>query len=344
MLQARLKHSLPGFSLDLAFECRPGITVLFGPSGAGKSRIFELLTGLATPSGGRIMLDDSILFDGETRVNLPPQLRRCGLVAPLFPHLTVSENLAFAAHSLPSRERARRLKETLDEFELTAAAHRRPAALTGNEPLRAALARALIRSPRLLLLDDAARGLAPAHRQELYSILRSLENLPILLATNDLESSVEVAASLLLLDQGRLLQSGPPRQVLDHPASADAARLLGLHVLLPAEILALDPGRQTSRLRCLETELNGPYYPGHLLGDRVTLCLLSSALRALPRSGAPAANQLPVTLTHFAERTQSVLLHFAEGITVEMPRPVFEPLRATREWLVEFPPAALHIL
>lgn len=344
MLQARLKHTLPGFSLDLAFECRPGITVLYGPSGAGKSLAFELLTGLVTPSGGRVMLDDSILFDGETRVNLPPRLRRCGLVAPLFPHLTVSENLAFAAHNLPARERARRIRETLDEFELTAAANRRPAALTGNEPLSAAIARALIRTPRLLLLDDSARGLSPAHRQELYSILRSLTGLPILLATTDLEASVEVADTLLLLEAGRLLQAGPTRQVLDRPASADAARLLGLHILVPAEILGLDPGRQTSRVRCLDTELTGPYYPGHLLGDRVTLCLLPAALKALPRSGAPAANQLPATLTQIAERTQTVVLHFAEGLTVEMPRSAFEPLRATREWLVELPPASLNIL
>jgi ABC-type sulfate/molybdate transport systems ATPase subunit len=344
MLQARLKYSRPGFSLDVSFECRPGITVMVGPSGAGKSLTLELLAGLELPAAGRVMLDDSILFDGETRVNLAPRLRRCGLVAPLFPHLTVSENLAFAAQSLPSRERARRMKETLEQFELTSAAHRRPAALSGNEPVRAALARALVRPPRLLLLDDPARGLAPAHRQELYSILRSLDPLPILFTTTDLDASVEIAQWLLLLQQGRLLQAGPMRQVLDHPASAEAAHLLGLHVLLPAEILGLDPGRQTSRIRCLDTELAGPYYPGHLLGDRVTLCLLPSALRALPRSGAPAANQRPATIVQITERTQSVVLHFEEGISVEMPRTVFEPLRATREWLVEFPPAALSIL
>ncbi len=344
MLQARLKHSLPGFSLDIALECRPGITVLYGPSGSGKSLTLQLLTGLATPTAGRVMLDDSILFDGETRVNLAPRLRRCGLLAPLFPHLTVSANLAFAAHGLPARERARRMKETLEQFELTAAANRLPAALTGNEPFRAALARTLVRPPSLLLLDDPGRGRTPIDRQELYSILRSLHSLPILLATADLDASVEVAQSLLVLHQGRLLQSGPTRQVLDRPASADAARLLGLHFLLPAEILGLDPGRQTSRLRCLDSELTGPYYPGHLLGDRVTLYLLPSSLRALPRSGAPAANQLPVSLESVAERTQSVVLYFQEGLAVEIPRRVFEPLRATREWLVEIPPAALNIL
>lgn len=344
MLQARLKYSAPGFSLDAAFECRPGVTVLYGPAKAGKSLTLQLLTGLVTPTAGRIMLDDSILFDGETRVNLSPRLRRCGLLAPLFPHLTVRDNLAFATHGLPARDRASRVKEALEQFHLSGAANRLPAALAGSEPLRAALARALIRTPRLLLLDDPARGLTPAHRQELYSILRSLDDLPILLATADLDHSAEVAQSLLVLEEGRLLQAGSVRQVLDHPASAATARLLGLHVLLPAEILGLDPGRQTSRLRCLDTEFAGPYYPGHLLGDRVTLYILPSALRALPRSGTPGANQLPVSLQSIAERTQSVVLHFNEGLAVEMPRPVFEPLRATREWVVEIPPAALNIL
>ncbi len=356
MLQVRLKHAFParpgsrGFSLDLAFEARPGVTVLFGPSGSGKTLTLDSIAGFATPTAGRILLDDSILFDGETRVNLPPQARRCGYVFQnyaLFPHMTLADNLAFAAHALPPRERARQVKDSLEQFQLTDVAARRPGELSGGQKQRGSIARALLRAPRMLLLDEPAQGLDAPLRQELYSILRSVRaqyETPIVLVTHSLEECFELGDSLQLISEGHIIQSGTPRQVLDHPASPEAARLLGVYTLLPAEIRALDPGRQTSRIRCLDHDLNGPYYPSHFIGDRITLCLLPSVLRALPRFGAPAENQIPATLERVAERPHSVILHFAEGLSVEMPRSAYEPLRQTREWLIEFPPAALRIL
>ncbi len=165
---------------------------------------------------------------------------------------------------------------------------------------------------------------------------------PILLVTHDLEECFELGEEMLVLREGRLAQTGPPRRVVDHPASADVARLLGLFSLLPVEIVALDPGRNSSRLRYCEFDLAGPYFPGHFKGDRVCLCVRPEQLRAAPRDGRPGANQVPAQLLSVVDKPSTVRLEFAGDLAVEMPRAAYEPLRQTKEWVVEFPPEALR--
>src|SRR5450432_2054801 len=108
-----------GFHLNVNFEARAGITALYGPSGSGKTLTLDSIAGFLAPDTGRIMLGDRILFDAKAPVNLRPQQRTCGYVVQnhaLFPHMTVRQNLAFAAHELPRLERHRRIAELLDRF------------------------------------------------------------------------------------------------------------------------------------------------------------------------------------------------------------------------------------
>ena len=140
MLSARIKkHFAPradstGFTLDVEFAATQGITVLFGPSGAGKTLLLDAVAGFVKPDEGRVMLDDEILYDGATNVCLPPQKRNCGYVFQnyaLFPHMTVRENLAFAAERRPRLERHRRVVDMLEKFRLTEVAGRRPHEVSG---------------------------------------------------------------------------------------------------------------------------------------------------------------------------------------------------------------------
>jgi len=361
MIKARIRKRFApgpdssGFALDVEFHAEAGVTVFFGPSGAGKTMTLEAIAGFVRPDEGRMLLDDEILFDAASGVDLPPQLRHCGYVFQnyaLFPHMTLRQNLAFAAscsrrEHLPRLERHRKVNEMLDRFHLADVAGRRPREVSGGQKQRCSIARALIGSPRLLLLDEPARGLDATLRTQLYEVLRQVRSefrTPVLLVTHDLEECFELAEEMIVLREGRIVQRGRPAGVFDQPATVEVARLLGAFNLLPVEITALDPVQKTSRLRYNEFELAGPYFPGRFRGDRVTLCVRPEELRAVPRDGKPGPNQVPAKLIRFSERPQGVRLEFEGDIAASLPRAEFETQRHNKEWVIEFPAHRLRVL
>jgi ABC-type sulfate/molybdate transport systems ATPase subunit len=184
-------------------------------------------------------------------------------------------------------------------------------------------------------------------RAELYQTLRQVRadfTTPILLVTHDLEECFELGDEMIILREGRIVQSGPPPGILQQPANVEVARLLGAFNLLDCEIVALDPGRNTSRVRIGDCELNGPYFPGRLKGDRVRLCVRPESLRALAREGKPGANQMPVRFLRVVEKPQWMRLEFAGDLLVDMPRAEWLRLRDTKDWLVEFPPESVQVV
>ena len=356
MIQARIrKQFAPGeesaaFSLDVDFKAEAGITGLFGPSGAGKTLTLDSIAGFVRPDEGRILLDDEILFDGASRVHLPARARRCGYVFQnyaLFPHMTLRGNLEFAVERIPRLERHRKVNEMLEKFHLAEVSGRRPYELSGGQKQRCSIARALIGSPRLLLLDEPARGLEAPLRAELYAVLRQVREefqIPALLVTHDFEECLELGDEMLVLREGRVVQSGTPRKVFEYPANVDVARLLGVYNLLPVEIRGLDPGRNVSRLRYQDFELTGPYFPGRLIGDRVWLCIRPDVLTASPKDGRLGTNQMPATLVRAVEKVERVRLEFADDIAVEVLRPAFEKYQSVKDWVIEFPSSSLRVL
>ena len=356
MVQARLRKTFPagpdsaGFSLDLEFQATGGVTVFFGPSGAGKTLVLNSIAGFVKPDEGRILLDDEILFDGASGVHLAPQARHCGYVFQnyaLFPHMTLRQNLRFAAERKPRLERHRQVNEMLERFRLVDAAGRRPHEVSGGQRQRCSIARALIGEPKVLLLDEPTQGLDAPLRAEFYDALRQVRadfKTPMLLVTHDLEECFELGEQMLILREGKIAQSAPPREILNQPANLEVARLLGAFNLLPGEIRALDPGRNTSRVQVGEFELAGPYLPGRLKGDRVTVCVRPEELRAVAKNGRPGPNQMPAKLLRAIDKPQWMRLEFAGGIVVDLPRPEYERQRHNQEWAVEFPADSLRVL
>src|SRR5205085_2459760 len=150
------KRLTDGFALDLAFETRAGINILFGPSGSGKTTTLRAIAGLVAPDAGRIAHNEQIYFDSTAHINLPIQQRRIGFVfqeGTLFPHLTAEQNVAYGitARVQAKREHARAL---LAQFGVEHLAARYPRELSGGEQQRVALARALAPAPSVLLLDE----------------------------------------------------------------------------------------------------------------------------------------------------------------------------------------------
>ena len=361
MVDARLIKRFPScpdseaFELNIHLRAGPGITVLFGPSGAGKTLTLNCLGGFTKPDEGRILVNDQLYFDAATQVHLAPQRRRCGYIFQdhaLFPHMTVRENLRFAASATNSDKgrglnRRRRINELLETFELTELAARKASQLSGGQKQRAALARILVSEPRMLLLDEPSRGLDARLRQAFYDLLRQTRDrlqVPILLVTHDLEECFELADSVCLLQSGRLLQSGERNSVFAKPSTVDIARSLGVYNIIPASITALDPGRDKSRLSVLNSEVEGSYLPGHLIGDHGFLCVRQFETKVLPLDVRPSQNQLNLRVLGHNSCSRGVRIAFEHDIFAITSETEFEQVRGSERLRIEIPPAALYFI
>jgi molybdate transport system ATP-binding protein len=326
--------------LDIDLPLADGITAMHGPPGAGKTAILEAIAGYARPERGRILIDDAIVFDAESRVNLAPRRRRCAWVgarAALFPQMTVRQNLLFAASRWARLERTKRVAEMLERFELADTLEMRPGHLTPARRLRTEVARALITEPKLLLMDE--RGADEA----LLRLVCDAFAGPVLCVTGSLDLCYSSADRLALLEGGRIVGYGPAREVMERPESLEAARLVGISNLYPATIAALDPGRNHSRLECDDFALSGPYLKGHLNGDRVWVGIRAEDVRVHAGALEPDVNFVAVPLLRTTERPRSVRLEFARGIAAEISREQFARQKDNKGWQVEFPPAALRV-
>ena len=373
MLSARIqkrfgaRQDASAFILDVDLEMFQGGNVLFGPSGSGKTLTLDCIAGFVRPDEGRVLLFDEILYDSKAGVHLTPQKRHCGYVFQnyaLFPHMTLKANLEFATGTASGTlEKRRKVNEMIERFRLSDVAGLRPHEVSGGQKQRCSIARALIGEPRILLLDEPSQGLDATLRHELYAVLRQVRSefkTPILLVTHDLEESFELGEELFVLYQGRLIQHGSPKEVLSKPATAEVAELLGHKNVLAAEILALDPGRNVSRLRIDDFEMAAPYLPGHLIGDHISVFTRPEDLRAWPQAqlrivkasgggtNVKAANgerlgpnQIAATLERVVPLPNAVRLEFTGGLTVTQSA---MPESAVRDWIVEFPPEAIRAI
>ncbi len=224
-LTARVRKEFRGgrvttFVLDVSLEIPAGISILFGPSGAGKSTLLDCIAGLARPEAGRIAAGDRVLFDSATATHLPPQKRHLAYVfqeLALFPHLTVEENAGYGLAHLPEGERRSRVREILESFHVGALRSRKPGQISGGERQRVALARSLVTSPRVLLLDEPLSALDADVKAAIVEDLRAwnaARRLPILYVTHSREEVDALGERMIALDAGRVVAEGAPREVL----------------------------------------------------------------------------------------------------------------------------------
>ena len=201
--------------LDVALALPPGeLLAVTGPSGAGKTTLLRLLAGLDRPAAGFVRFGEQTWSDSAARQWLPPQRRSLGFVFQdyaLFPHLTVRENLAFAAENQPGKNQL--VRELLELLEVAELAARRPAQLSGGQQQRVALARALAARPRLLLLDEPLAALDLPTRQRLRQVLAAAHQrfgLTTILVSHDPAEIAQLAHRVLALDLGQVVGVGPP--------------------------------------------------------------------------------------------------------------------------------------
>lgn len=222
--------------LDVTLDVADGETLaLVGPNGAGKSTVLSLIAGTLRPTTGRIALDGRPLSTSSLLV--PPHDRAVTTLTQdpvLFPHLSVAQNIAFGlrAQGTPRRRARPETSRWLAEIGLDELADRRPSQLSGGQAQRVAIARALAATPRLLLLDEPMAALdidvAPALRELLRRVLGERTTI---LVTHDVLDVVTLADRIAVLEEGRLIESGPTAEVLACPQEPFTARLAGVNLL-----------------------------------------------------------------------------------------------------------------
>ena len=232
-LHAVIEVNRSGFSLDIDLTVEAGETVaVLGPNGAGKTTLLRALAGLV-PVAGRVELDGDVLDDSASGRHVPTEERRVGIVFQdhvLFPHMTVLENVAFGL----KRDRWRVARDWLDRANLGDKAGVMPGELSGGQAQRVALLRTLVTEPRLLLLDEPLAALDVSVRaevrRELSRQLAGFTGIRILVTHDPLEA-IALADRLVVLEQGKVVQTGLPSEVTARPRSRFVADLAGVNLL-----------------------------------------------------------------------------------------------------------------
>jgi len=222
MIDISLTKKLSGASGELNLcvktQLSPGeLITIYGPSGAGKTSILRMLAGLLDPDGGHIKVEQSIWFDKTRSINVRPQARNIGMVFQqysLFPNMTVRGNLEFALERGQSKSI---VDELLQLTELEQLQNKRPGTLSGGQMQRIALARALIRKPKLLLLDEPLSALDTEMQSKMQDYILQLHQqfqLTTILVTHDLIEVIKMSNRVLILEEGQIRNDGVPREVL----------------------------------------------------------------------------------------------------------------------------------
>lgn len=243
MLDVVLEQRFP-IPLQASLQCAPGeLVAVVGPSGAGKSTLLKTIAGLLHGARGRIRIGGSTWLDSSAGIDLPAHRRRVGFVFQsyaLFPHMSVLENVMAAAEGARERREAD-ARAALESVRIAGLEARRPSQLSGGQQQRVGLARALVRRPEALLLDEPFSAVDQMTRERLYeelSELRSQLRIPTVLVTHSIPEAQLLADAMVVLDRGRTLQHGEPEWVYRHPADPDVARLMGHRNVFQVRVLA----------------------------------------------------------------------------------------------------------
>jgi molybdate transport system ATP-binding protein len=305
MIHTRLKLSYPGFALDVDLQLPGrGVTALFGHSGSGKTTCLRCIAGLERAGQGFIQINDEVWQDSDKGIFVAPHKRALGYVfqeASLFPHLSVLANLQFGLKRIPRQQRRVDMAHATELLGISHLLDRHPQHLSGGERQRVGMARALLTSPTLLLMDEPLAALDAQRKSEILPYLQRLHDeleIPVLYVSHSQDEVAQLADHIVLLSDGQALASGPIGQTL---ARLDLPLALGddAGVVIQGHVAAYDAHYQLLTLQLPDTDLNirvahTPMAAGQALRCKVQARDVSLSLHGDEQSSI--LNRLPVTV------------------------------------------------
>jgi molybdate transport system ATP-binding protein len=305
MIQMRLKLGYPGFALDVDLQLPGrGVTALYGHSGSGKTTCLRCIAGLERADQGFIQVNDEVWQDSDNRIFVAPHKRALGYVfqeASLFPHLSVLANLEFGLKRIPKPQRRVDMAHATELLGISHLLDRHPQHLSGGERQRVGMARALLTSPKLLLMDEPLAALDAQRKSEILPYLQRLHDeldIPVLYVSHSQDEVARLADHIVLLSNGKALASGPIGQTL---ARLDLPLAMGddAGVVIEGRVSAYDADYQLLSLQLPNTSLDirVPHTPmdvGQALRCKVQARDVSLSLDNAGHSSI--LNRLPVTV------------------------------------------------
>jgi molybdate transport system ATP-binding protein len=325
VVEVNISKRLGNFSLDLSLNLQNGLTVLFGPSGSGKSVTLQTIAGWMEPDSGTIRVNGVVYFDKKKRINLPIHRRRIGYVLQepsLFPHMTLFENIAYGASGLPAGERKLKVLQIIERMRVNGLENHFPSQLSGGQKQRGALARALVASPPLFLLDEPFASLDNPVREKLRLDLlriRKEDNVPFIFVTHDVDEAFVVAEEIVVLNEGSVEQRGSKEDIFYRPQTRNVAKFFGAKNIFRGKIEEIRPEEGEMRVWVEEKGFRAaiPYRKGALGGEWALFCIRPEKIMIL-KEGKPIkanlqANIFTGEIVRIVERGAEHTLFFKQG-------------------------------
>jgi molybdate transport system ATP-binding protein len=326
MIDVRLNRVYPGFSLDVDLNLPGrGVTALYGHSGSGKTTCLRCIAGLERAEQGFVQINDEVWQDSEKGLFVPPHKRALGYVfqeASLFPHLSVLANLQFGLKRIAKSQRRVDMAQATELLGIGHLLERHPQHLSGGERQRVGIARALLTSPKLLLMDEPLAALDSQRKSEILPYLQRLHDeldIPVLYVSHAQDEVARLADHLVLLSEGKALASGPIGETL---ARLDLPMAMGddAGVIIEGQVSAYDADYQLLSLQLPATEMSirvthAPMALGQALRCKVHARDISLTLQNSEFSSI--LNRLPVTVVseQSADNAAHVLIRLDAGGT-----------------------------
>lgn len=292
-----LRKHFDGFPAvnDVSLDIYKGeLFSILGGSGCGKTTLLRMLAGFEQPSSGRI------LIDGVDMADVPPYQRPVNMMFQsyaIFPHMSVADNVAYGLkkEGLPKTEVRSRVDEMLELVQLTEFARRKPRQLSGGQRQRIALARALVKRPKVLLLDEPLAALDKKLREHTQFELMNIQDrtgVTFVVVTHDQEEAMTLSTRIVVMQEGRFIQCGTPKEIYEYPVNRYVADFFGTINLFEGKVTCVDGDNLTIRCDGVNADVKARSADLANRSDRLTVAVRPEKItisKELPGAGAAAA-------------------------------------------------------